>query len=352
MNKNIYAVILAGGSGTRFWPLSRQRLPKQFLNILPGGSLFQQTLKRLQPLIPARNILVVTNAHYKSLVLSQSAFYRIPSKNILLEPSGKNTAPAIGWAASRIYSQDKNALMVVLPSDHLILNTKAFLKKLTEACRLAESGNLVTFGIVPTRPETGYGYLRTIPARQGRQSVLKVAQFVEKPPLPKAQAYLRKGNYLWNSGMFVWKVAVIREEMKNYLPDIFLLFIKNNHQAWANKIWSDLPSISIDYGILEKSLHVAAVAASDIGWSDVGSWEALTTVLAKDTFGNILRGDVVNVGSENTYVRADKKLVAAVGLKDIVIVDTPDALLVCRTADSQKVKDVTSWLKEKKRKEL
>ncbi len=352
MKKDLYCVLLAGGSGTRFWPLSRQVRPKQFLKIVGAQSLFEQTLSRIRSQVPARNILVVTSRRYKTLVRRQAKAFRIPAANFLYEPEGKNTAPAIAWAASRIYSKDRDAVMAVLPSDHLIANPSVFLGCLKEAVGLARQNFLVTFGIVPTRPETGYGYLRTKAIRWEGKRVLTVEQFIEKPPLDKAKVYARSRNFFWNSGMFVWKASVIREELKFYLPEIFLFFIHRNDQAYAQKIWKDLPGISIDYGVLEKSRRVAAVPAAGIGWSDVGSWEALLTVLPKDGKGNSLEGNVVPIDCAKTLVKGGKKLIALVGLEGIAVVDTPDALLVGRLDQSQKLRDVIAALKAKKRKEI
>jgi len=435
MRNNLYAVILAGGTGTRFWPLSRRKRPKQFLTIMGRKSLFEQTIERVRPKVPARNILIVTSARYKNIVRTQARPFSIPAENFLYEPEGKNTASAIvflglsavsflvstrlvgriaapivhlagvvedvgrrkdyGVRAARtssdelgllidgfngmlaqIQARDRDAVMAVLPSDHLIQNPKAFHRCLDEAVRLAERDLLVTFGIVPTRAETGYGYLkirrtwdvgpldfvrskrRTPVLRSqtrkqfGEGGYLRVVQFVEKPTLEKAKRFLRDKSYLWNSGMFVWKAAAIREALRRYLPEIFLVFEKEYSQAHARKYWKDLPNISIDYGILEKAGNVAAVAASGIRWSDVGSWETLFTVSPKTRNGNVLHGDVLQIDCRNVLAVGSKRLIAMVGLSDVVIVDTPDALLVCRSDKSQRVRDVISELKTKKRKEI
>ncbi len=350
-NPNLYAVILAGGSGTRFWPLSRASIPKQFLTIYGKSSLFQQTLQRIQSLVPVSNILVVTNQEYKKKVQQQMVSFAVPQKNVLLEPEGKNTAPAICWAAHWIARKNPDAMMMVLPSDHLILKPETFLKVLKQAVDLAEKDFLVTLGIVPTRPETGYGYLKTRQTRDEDISFLRVEEFTEKPSLAKANQFIRSDKYFWNSGMFVWKVNVILSEFKQHQPIIYQLFsrVKNLHSV--KSFWSKFPSISVDYAILERSLRVAAVPARHIGWSDVGSWEALADISPKDKKSNVWKGNIIDIESENVFVFGHDKLIATIGLKDVVIIDTPDALLVCRRDLSQKVRDMVELLKSQARKE-
>ncbi len=343
-NKNIYAVILAGGSGTRFWPLSRKANPKQFLSIVSKRSLLQETVERIRPLTGGSGIYFVTNRAHRRLVQQQAGAYGISAKNILSEPQGKNTAPAVCWAASRLYRENPDAVMLVLPSDHLITNPKTFLRHMNEAVRLAQERYLVTLGIVPTRPETGYGYLKTQSAKHNGKTVNLVEQFTEKPSLPKARRFLKSGRYLWNSGMFVWRCDVILNAFQKHLPDVYQAFQKAKGPAAVQRMWSGLPGISIDYGILEKASAVACVPAGDIGWSDLGSWESLAEILPKDAKKNILQGTVAEVACENTCVFGDRqkgaRVIAAVGLKDVIIVDTRDALLVCRRDTSQRVKDI------------
>ncbi|MCA9405675.1 MAG: mannose-1-phosphate guanylyltransferase [Candidatus Omnitrophica bacterium] len=340
--KNLYAVILAGGAGTRFWPLSRKSKPKQFLNITGKGTLLQETVARVKTEIKPDNIIVVTNAEYKKPVADQLRRFGVPVKNILLEPSGKNTAPAICWAASLIYKRNPEAVMAVLPSDHLILNKTKFLTALRQAVELAQKQSLVTFGIVPTRPETGYGYIK-IKKVKNRWNVQK---FTEKPSLAKANKFLKTKQYVWNSGMFIWRADVILEEFKKYLPKIYRLLSMNPNPSAVRRVWSKLPAISVDYGILEKTKKGAAVRADKIGWSDLGSWESLADVLSADRTGNIIKGNVINLACRDTLVWGDKRVIAAIGLKDIVIVDTDDALLICKKDQSQKVRDVVSKLKK------
>ncbi len=349
---NLYVVILAGGSGTRFWPSSRAAYPKQFLSLVGDKSMLQATLARVQSKVSGDRVFIVTNKRFAKIIQKQTAAFKVPKANILLEPSGKNTAPAIAWAAAIIYHRDPDAIMAVLPSDHLIQNQKAYLSTLDQAVQLANEDYLVTLGIVPTRPETGYGYIKGKKISKSGRVVHEVEQFVEKPTLPKAQEYLKAKKYFWNSGMFIWKTATILQEFKNYLPEIYQAFTKAFSQKAVEKFWDGLTGISIDYGIMEKAKRVAVVPAADIGWSDVGSWEALWEVSKKDPQGNVFKGDVIGEGNSNTLAVGKKRLVALIGLEDMVVVDTEDVLLVCRRDQSQLVKNIVDNLKQKKRREI
>jgi len=328
-------VILAGGSGTRFWPASRQNWPKQFLELVGKESLLRQTIRRVAPKVPASNIWIVANRSHQKEIKRQATGLGIRLSQILWEPQGKNTAPAIGWAAARIHARDPRAVMAVLPSDHLIQSTSRFLSALEKAVKLARANHLVTFGIVPTRPETGYGYLKI----KKTAGILCVERFIEKPDLAKAKQFTRSRAYLWNSGMFVWKTQAILEAFRKYLPSIYA--------ARGNmlKAWSRLPAISIDYGILEKAKNVAAVAA-DIGWSDLGSWESLAEILPKDKAGNTMKGNVLSLDCRNTFIWANARVTAAIGIQDLIIIDTPDAMLVCPKRRSQDVKKLVETLKK------
>ncbi|MBF0483076.1 MAG: mannose-1-phosphate guanylyltransferase [Candidatus Omnitrophica bacterium] len=347
MNKNLYAVILAGGAGTRFWPKSRKSLPKQFIDVTGEGTFFDQTIKRIKPIVPLKNIWVVSNANYKKLVVDSLRKFKIPTGNILLEPSGKNTAPAICWAASVLFHENPDAIMMVLPSDHLITREKNFINMLNKAVKTAGQDYLVTMGIVPTRPEVGYGYFKV--KRGKNKDVLLVDKFIEKPDVKKAAKLICNKNVFWNSGMFVWKAKTVLKEFLQHLPKTYKLFAELKDPKKVLKIWDKVESISVDYAIMEKSGRVAAVAAENIGWSDVGSWQALSEILPSDKQGNYFKGEVLGIDNQNTMVWADKRLVVAVGLKNIVIVDTKDAVLVCDLAQSQKIKNVVDALKVDKK---
>jgi len=351
-NNNIYVAILVGGSGTRFWPMSRKKMPKQFLNITGDGTLFQKTLRRIERQVSEKNIFIVSNIIYKKEVERQVSEFKIPKSNILLEPEAKNTAPAVCWVSARIHKINPKAMIVVLPSDHLILNQKKYLRTLDEAINLAEGPYLVTLGIVPTRIETGYGYLKTVKKTVEGKKILKVEKFIEKPTLPKARQYKGKKNYFWNSGMFIWRSSVILEEFKTHLPEMYALLKKGPSQREILKIWDKLTKISVDYGILEKAKNVVAVAAEEIDWSDLGSWEAVSEILPKDKEGNTFKGDILQIDTKDSFVWGHKKIIAAIGLKDIIVIDTPDALLVCRKDLSQRVKDVIGDLQKKGRHQI
>lgn len=346
--KNIYAVILAGGSGTRFWPESRQQKPKQFLRILGDVTLLEATIKRILPLIPAQNILIVTNQAYVKEIRKQSKVFQIPTANILLEPEARNTAPAICWSAAWIYKKDPQAKIIVLPSDHLILKEKKFHQVLKQALQLAEEEFLVTLGIRPTRPDTGYGYLKTQLTKNKAKSIYKVAQFLEKPNLAKAKQLIKSKNYLWNSGMFIWKAETILAAFDEFLPKMTKAFQQGVNQTSINKFWGKLERVSIDYGIMEKAKNVVTVPAEDIGWSDLGSWDSLVDVLQADKKGNVLQAESYLYDCKNILVRGHSKPIAVIGLEDVMIIDTPDTLLVCKKGRSQDVREIVEQLKFKK----
>lgn len=334
--RNVYAVILAGGSGTRFWPLSRRSKPKQFLNLTGEGTLLALTLKRLRRSVSGSRIIIVANKQFRSLILKEGKRHGVLAKNILLEPSGKNTAPAVLWAALHIRQSDPQAIIAVFPSDHLILKTKAFMNVLRQAIRLAEREHLVTFGIKPTRSDTGFGYLKV---RRGKTG-LKVERFIEKPNLNTANKFVRQKIYLWNSGMFVFSVSSILKAYQKYLPKAFKIANQRN----MKKIWSKLPSISVDYGIFEKANNVYAVSAANIGWSDLGSWDSLLDLSFQGKKGNVKAGEVIDIDCDSNVLMGDKRLMVGIGLKNMIVIDRPDALLICHKGHSQKVRDVVKGL--------
>lgn len=360
----INAVILAGGSGSRLWPLSRQNLPKQFLALGGEATLLQTTIDRLSPTIAAKDVLIVTQeAHAKG-----EAYHALLPYQSLFEPIGRNTAPAIALAAAYLTANGADPIMVVLPADHIIKEEVQFRAHLDTAIQAAESGKLVTFGIQPTRPDTGFGYIKvqnptsSVPhfSKGGlggicdSKEVCTVERFTEKPDLATAEQFLKEGSYYWNSGMFVWKTSVILAEIKQHLPAVYQVVQtilaesragKTFQQAVENN-FATMPSISIDYGVLEKSDRVSLIPC-DMGWNDVGSWQAVHEISAKDENGNALQGNVIAVGSKNNLIRAEKRLVAAIGVEDLCIIETADAVLVSKSDQTQRVREVVDALQQK-----
>lgn len=349
----VHAVILAGGSGSRLWPLSRQHLPKQFLVLDGDGSLLQTTITRLSPTIEAGHVLVVTQeSHAKG-----EAYHELLPYQSLFEPVGRNTAPAIALAAAYLMLEGDDPVMVVLPSDHVIKDEVRFRAHLEIAIEEARRGKLVTFGIQPTRPDTGFGYIKTktrAASVDHRQQVLEVERFTEKPDHVTAEGFLKEGNYYWNSGMFVWRASVILAEMKQYLPVVYQIVqtIVAESRAGATfqqaveKNFAAMPSISIDYGVLEKSDMVTLIPC-DVGWNDVGSWQAVHEISPKDENGNALQGNVIAVDCKNTLIRAEKRLVAAIGLEDVCVIETADAVLISKSDQTQDVRKVVDALQER-----
>ena len=351
----ITAVIMAGGRGERFWPKSRNNRPKQFLSLTSDGeTMIQKTVKRLSPLVSAEDIFIVTNAAYADLVNDQLP--DVPRENILCEPCARNTAPCIAFAAAIIQKKYGDAMMLVLPSDHLIGYENIYIKTLQTAIRTAEEGNnLVTIGITPAYPETGYGYINF-----GKEAgdAYEVERFVEKPDLPTAKKYLASGKYLWNSGMFVWKASSIMYNMKQFMPEIHDGAVRigdsygtDSYDETLIKEFTAFTSESVDFGIMEKASDIYTIPGS-FGWDDVGSWLAVERINETDDKKNYFDGDVIAVDSERTTVCGGKRLVAAIGTRDIVIVDTDDVLLVCSKNNTQDVKKVIAQLKEHGRNDL
>ena len=347
MNSTIKAIVLAGGSGSRLWPLSRQQLPKQFLNLNGVDSMLSATIGRLAPMVKKSDVWVVTGESHAT----GEAFSELDGLNKILEPCGRNTAPAIAIAAALMQDMTgEDPIMVVLPADHIVAKKEAFQDCLMQAVKVAEAGQLVTFGIVPTDPETGFGYIQADAPGEG--GIRKVLRFVEKPNLENAQRMLDDGNYYWNSGMFVWKASVILEEVERYIPELSALLDSmrqrwNGDESWQNVLrecFDQMPDVSIDYGVMENSQRVSLVSA-DIGWSDVGSWDAVHEMADHDENGNDVVGHVLAIDCHNTLLRSEKSLIAAVGLKDIIAVETPDAILLCKVGESQRVREIVDALK-------
>ncbi len=359
MNKShLYGVILAGGSGTRFWPLSRERFPKQLLRIIGEETLIQQTVRRLLRSMTADRVVVVTNEQQADSITLQLAKWRDElSGNMIFEPEGRNTAPAIGLAAVQLLERDSEAVMVVLPADHVIAKPAKFQQAVSLGAQLASQGNLVTFGIHPSRPETGYGYIqpqrRSRVGSRGKMTGYRVAKFVEKPDLSTAQRYVRSGNFFWNSGIFMWKASVVLHELERQKPALVkgLKRITNMIQEGAAKAeiakqYHRLESVSIDHGVMEHSSK-ATVIPVDFGWSDVGSWGSLEEVAPRTRTGNVINGNIMDIDSENSVLFADRRIVATIGLSDMVVVDTPDATLVCPKSRAQDVKKIVQELKKR-----
>lgn len=354
-------IVLAGGSGSRLWPLSRKARPKQFLSLVGDETMLQATLSRLEGVDGLAKPIVVCNEDHRFLAAEQLRQAGVAHDGILLEPFGRNTAPAIALAALHAMADGEDPTLLVLAADHLIQNESAFHNAIAQAAVLAEQGKLVTFGIVPTEAHTGYGYIKTGASVSG--SALQVAEFVEKPDLATANAYVESGSYLWNSGMFAFKASAYLAALKEFAPPMLdacqasiatetpdLDFVRINADAFAN-----CPDDSIDYAVMEplaaRANSPVAVVPLDAGWSDVGSWSSLWDVSEKDANGNVLVGDAMMVDSHNSYVNAEGKLVSVIGLDDVVVVETKDAVMVAAKDKVQQVKDVVNALKAQDRPE-
>lgn len=344
------ALIMAGGRGERFWPKSRMSLPKQFLSLTDDGkTMIQLTVERILPLVNIEDIYIATNRDYKALVLEQLP--NIPEENILCEPVGKNTAPCIGLGAVHIQKKYGDAIMMVLPSDHLIKYNSMFVSTLSDACEVAELGeNLVTLGITPDSPETGYGYIKFLPDKTlGR--AFAVERFVEKPNLEVAKSYVASEQYLWNSGMFVWKVSTILDNLKAYLPETFegleriqAAIGTEQQESVLEKEFYAFQSESIDYGVMEKANHIYILTGA-FGWDDVGSWLAVGRLKTSNEFGNVIDGNVVSVNTKNCIIQGEGKLIATIGLSDLIIVDSKDAILICEKDSAGDIKKVLENLR-------
>jgi mannose-1-phosphate guanylyltransferase/mannose-6-phosphate isomerase len=358
-SRRLFAVILAGGSGTRFWPLSREKMPKQLLKIGSTDTLIQQTVSRVLPLIKREDIFVVTNQAISEDINTQlsAKFGETWDMNFIIEPEAKNTAPALGLAALHLNRIDPEGIMVVFSADHSIRKADEFLNLLHKAEVAATSNYLVTFGITPDRPETGYGYIKggeLCKEVTNDSGVCRVEAFVEKPDIEVAKGYLKHGRYYWNSGIFIWKTSTLLQEIEKHSPSLYkgLMEIQKNigtdkETDVIRRVFKGLESISIDYAVMEKTDR-AAVIPADIGWSDVGSWTALDDVSDRDTSGNVITGNVIDIDSHDSIIYAEKRLVATIGLKDLVVVDTQDATLVCSKDRAQDVKKVVEELKKRK----
>jgi mannose-1-phosphate guanylyltransferase/mannose-6-phosphate isomerase len=354
----LYPVILSGGSGTRLWPLSRAALPKQFLPLVSEQTMFQETLNRLHGLEHIAAPIVVCNNEHRFFAAEQLRAIDMPPLALILEPFGRNTAPAVAAAALAAQENDAEAILLVLPADHLIQDVDSFHRAIQTALKLAQQNKLVTFGITPSEPATGFGYIERGATLGTTDQAYTVARFVEKPCLQNAKVFVASGNFFWNSGMFVFKASAYLAELKHHRPDIYAA----SERAWQlgqrdpdfcrldKAAFADCPSESIDYAVMEHTL-AAAMVTVNIGWSDIGSWSSLADTGAHDTNGNTLRGDVYSAETNNCYIRSESRLVAAIGVRDLVIVETADAILVTHKDASQNVKNTVEYLKQANRSE-
>ena len=354
----IYPVILSGGSGTRLWPLSRADYPKQFLPLLNASSLFQESLKRVQHLANAKPPLVISNEEHRFIVAEQARAINIKLSAILLEPFAKNTAPAITLAALYLMATgDPEGVMLVLPSDHMIQNETAFHEAIQVGANVAQQGKLVTFGIVPTSPETGYGYIEA--GSLISEGALTVKEFTEKPDLATAQGYVDSGKHYWNSGIFMFTAKALLQEITKFHPEIVAACevafnLKKNDLDFiridANS-FKACPSISIDYAVMEKT-QSGAVIPLDAGWDDLGSWTSVKNALTTDQHGNTMQGDVISVDAKNNYTHAAYRLVTLLGVEDLLVIETADAVMVAHQDSAQDVKKIVEILKSQNREEV
>jgi mannose-1-phosphate guanylyltransferase len=350
----IRLVVMAGGAGTRFWPLTRMKKPKQFLPIVSHRTMIEETIERLLNQFPPKNIYTIAN--YEQTQTIKALVPQLPVENLLIEPQGKNTAPSLMLATAKIYLQNSKAVIVSLPADHLIKKSSLFLKKLEAAAEAAAKGEfIITFGIRPTYPATGFGYIQLSkknPDRIQTESFYTVKKFKEKPEPKQAKNFLKKGNYYWNSGMFVWQADIFAGKLAKYAPSLFPYWkriinaLKNNNEPAIKTIFAEIPSISIDYALMEKAEGIL-MAEGNFGWSDVGAWSSLADIWPKDKQGNALRGESILLDSQNCLVYNPKKLTALVGVKDLIVIETEDALLISHKSQDQKVKDLLKKIQQK-----
>ena len=354
-NEHLYAVILAGGGGARLWPRSRQAHPKQFLDLTGEGTMLQEAYARIAPIIPAERVLVITNASYVDLVSEQAP--AIPRANIIGEPAGRGTAPAIGLAAALLRQRDPDAVMAILTADHLITRKETFRRVLLAAAAAAAApGRLVTLGITPAYAETGYGYVERGPEITTLDgfTVYRVLRFTEKPNRETAERFVQSGRFSWNSGMFLWRADSILAEMARQMPElgaqlaaIAAVFDQpgTHPLAWVPS-WMQIRSETIDFGIMEGAADTVVLPV-DIGWNDVGSWAALADELPANAQGNVVHGPHILLDTQDSFVFSEQRLIAAIGLQRMIVIDTADALLICPRERAQEVKKITDVLKER-----
>ncbi len=349
----IFAIIMAGGEGTRFWPLSRQQMPKHLINISGNDIMINETIKRLSGVIPLDHILVITNKK-QSENMNRMILSDLPRKNIIIEPEGRNTSACIAYAAMVVRSRCENGIMCILPSDHHITGTESFGNALKTACMVThETGKLITIGIKPTFPSSGYGYIKYQKENMPYKNVYEVEEFIEKPPVNTARKYLEEDCYFWNSGMYVWKVSTILENLQRYLPRLFNKMMKiqkfigtEKEEEAVGSVYTALQNISIDYAVLERSNDVLVIPG-DFEWNDVGSWDTLGTIFPTDENGNIIKARHLGIDTKNSIIYGEDRLIATIGLENFIIADTDDALLICPKGKAQEVKSLVSRLKSR-----
>ncbi len=353
-----YALIMAGGGGTRLWPLSRQARPKQTLTLVGERTMFEHAVDRIASLFQPEDIFVVTGEEHLESLLLQAP--ELPRANFLLEPVGQGTAPAIGLGAVHLRRRDPQAVMVVLTADHFIRDVERFRRVLTAAAQVAEKGHLVTLGITPSFPSTGFGYIQ-----QGEQlyevdgfAVFRALRFTEKPSPETAFQMVESGLYTWNSGMFIWRVDRIMDEFARQMPDLYDVLMQVDavlgtpaYEPTLRRLWPELSPQSIDYGVMEGAQDVVVIPV-DIGWSDVGNWSSMWEILPADADGNVVVGEHVGLETRNTIIFGGRRLIATIGLEDMIIVDTDDALLICPVDREQDVREMVRQLREMGRKDV
>lgn len=347
--EHVYGLILAGGRGTRFWPKSRRATAKQVLRLFGDRSLIQQTVDRLRPVLPPERIWILTNGHLRDEIVHQLP--DVPKRQILAEPAQRNTAPAIGLAAQILHGLDPESIMGVFPADHVIGKPRPYIRLLKAALKAARAGKIVVLGIQPRWPETGYGYIEFPKGvKPGGSESLPVKRFREKPDAATAARFLKAGNFYWNAGMFFWKTSVLLDALRQHLPKTASLlaslpaFGSPRFSKSLGEAFPKTENISIDYAVLERAADVVGLPAGDIAWNDVGSWNAVYELHARDRAGNALRTHTMIEDSTGNYVDAEKKLVALLGVKDLIVVDTPDALLIADRGRAQQVGDLVKLL--------
>ncbi len=357
IDENLYAVIMAGGSGTRFWPRSREKRPKQLLNITGDEILLKKTIELIKPIMPASKIKIVTTLSQADAL--KSTVPEIPEANVIIEPVGRNTAPAIGVSALSVERDNPDAVMVILPADHYIEDKGRFRQRIMTGAHQASRGKrLVTIGIPPRGPETGYGYIEADQLINKEDVIYSVKSFHEKPDRETAKAYIDKGNFFWNSGIFIAKASTMLTEIAEYLPGNYTLLMKiraslgkDEESAVMAEAYQHMEAISIDYGVMERSSNVFMVAG-DFGWDDVGSWSSAARYWPMDGDGNAFLGEVVSVDSSQCIIYSPKKLVALLGVEGLVVVEEDDALLICKKGRSQDVRKLVEILRSGGREQL